>query len=350
MYKRQDHFYTHLNEYTQNEIVSRGEYFCAKLMAEYLGFPFVDAAEVIRLNLDKSIDWDATRARLNAKMNEYDHFVFPGFYGTTSANKIQVFSRGGGDITGAILANALHADVYENWTDVSGFLMADPRIVPNPKQITHITYSELRELSYMGASVLHEEAIFPVKESNIPIHILNTNAPEDPGTIIQETSAVPRKYGITGLAGKPGFMSIYIYKKHMSNEIGYIRKVLSILERYNVSVEHLPSGIDSFTVIVNASEMEDSLYEILHQIKREVHPDELKTHSNIALISTVGNAMSHQPGMAGRLFQAMGENGINIVMIAQDSNEINITVGVAEDDLKKTIKVIYEEFVHPQNA
>ena len=343
--KELDHFYTHLNEYTQNEIVSRGEYFCAKLMAEYLGFPFVDAAEVIRLNLDKSIDWDATRARLNAKMNEYDHFVFPGFYGTTSANKIQVFSRGGGDITGAILANALHADVYENWTDVSGFLMADPRIVPNPKQITHITYSELRELSYMGASVLHEEAIFPVKESNIPIHILNTNAPEDPGTIIQETSAVPRKYGITDLAGKPGFMSIYIYKKHMSNEIGYIRKVLSILERYNVSVEHLPSGIDSFTVIVNASEMEDSLYEILHQIKREVHPDELKTHSNIALISTVGNAMSHQPGMAGRLFQAMGENGINIVMIAQDSNEINITVGVDEKDLERTIKVIYNEFV-----
>ena len=343
--KELDHFYTHLNEYTQNEIVSRGEYFCAKLMAEYLGFPFVDAAEVIRLNLDKSIDWDATRARLNAKMNEYDHFVFPGFYGTTSANKIQVFSRGGGDITGAILANALHADVYENWTDVSGFLMADPRIVPNPKQITHITYSELRELSYMGASVLHEEAIFPVKESNIPIQILNTNAPEDPGTIIQETNAVPRKYGITGLAGKPGFMSIYIYKKHMSNEIGYIRKVLSILERYNVSVEHLPSGIDSFTVIVNASEMEDSLYEILHQIKREVHPDELKTHSNIALISTVGNAMSHQPGMAGRLFQAMGENGINIVMIAQDSNEINITVGVDEKDLERTIKVIYNEFV-----
>lgn len=343
--KELDYFYTHLNEYSQNEIVSRGEYFCAKLMAEYLGFPFVDAAEVIRLNLDKSIDWDATKARLKAKMNEYDRFVFPGFYGTTASNKIQVFSRGGGDITGAILANALNADVYENWTDVSGFLMADPRIVDNPRQITHITYSELRELSYMGASVLHEEAIFPVKESNIPIHILNTNAPSDAGTIIQETSAVPRRFGITGIAGKPGFMSIYIYKKHMSSEIGYIRKVLSILERYNVSVEHLPSGIDSFTVIVSAAEVEDSLYEILHQIKREVKPDELKTKSNIALISTVGNSMSHTPGMAGRLFQAMGREKINIVMIAQDSNEINITVGVEEKDIDRTIRVIYDEFV-----
>ncbi|MCF0245286.1 MAG: aspartate kinase, partial [Ileibacterium sp.] len=235
--KELDDFYVNLSKYSQSYIVSRGEYFCAKLMAEYLGFPFVDAADVIRLNLDKTIDWPATKSRLKAKMNTHPRFVFPGFYGTASNDKIQVFSRGGGDITGSILANALEADVYENWTDVSGFLMADPRIVSNPMPITHITYSELRELSYMGASVLHEEAIFPVKESNIPIHILNTNRPQDPGTIIQETSAIPRKYSITGIAGKPGFMSIYIYKKHMSNEIGYIRKVLSILENYGVSVE-----------------------------------------------------------------------------------------------------------------
>lgn len=349
--KELDDLYIHLNQYTQNEIVSRGEYFCAKLMAEYLGYPFVDAADVIRLNLDKSIDWPATKARLQAKMNVYERFVFPGFYGTSANNKIQVFSRGGGDITGSILANALEADVYENWTDVSGFLMADPRIVSKPKPITHITYSELRELSYMGASVLHEEAIFPVKESNIPIHILNTNRPMDPGTIIQETSALPRRYSITGIAGKPGFMSIYIYKKHMSNEVGYIRKVLSILERYNVSVEHIPSGIDSFTVIVNASEIEDSLFEILHLIQKDVQPDELKTQDRIALVSTVGKAMSHQPGMAGRLFEALGRERINIVMIAQDSNEINITVGVEEKDINKTIQVIYNEFVrknHPE--
>lgn len=343
--KELDALYTNLSSYSQNELVSRGEYFCAKLMAEYLGYPFVDAAEVIRLNLDKSIDWEATRARLEAKMNEYDRFVFPGFYGTTANNKIQVFSRGGGDITGSILANAMNADVYENWTDVSGFLMADPRIVSSPKEITHITYSELRELSYMGASVLHEEAIFPVKETNTPIHILNTNRPMDPGTIIQETSAVPRKYPITGIAGKPGFLSIYVYKKHMSNEIGYMRKVLSVLERYNVSIEHIPSGIDSFSVVVNASEVGDALYEILHRIKREVQPDELKVTDHIALISTVGKAMSHVPGMAGRLFDALGRERISINMIAQDSNEINITIGVDEKDLDRTIRCIYNEFV-----
>ncbi|WP_283650875.1 aspartate kinase [Ileibacterium valens] len=343
--KELDQLYTNLSSYSQNELVSRGEYFCAKLMAEYLGFPFVDAADVIRLNLDKSIDWEATRARLQAKMNEYEHFVFPGFYGTSANNKIQVFSRGGGDITGSILANAMGADVYENWTDVSGFLMADPRIVPNPKEITHITYSELRELSYMGASVLHEEAIFPVKETNTPIHILNTNRPDDAGTIIQETSNVPRKYPITGIAGKPGFLSIYVYKKHMSNEIGYMRKVLSILERYNVSIEHIPSGIDSFSIVVSSAEVGDCLYEILHRIKKEVAPDELKITDHIALISTVGKAMSHVPGMAGRLFDALGRERISINMIAQDSNEINITIGVDEKDLEKTIRIIYDEFV-----
>lgn len=343
--KELDQLYTNLSSYSQNELVSRGEYFCAKLMAEYLGFPFVDAADVIRLNLDKSIDWEATRARLQAKMNEYEHFVFPGFYATSANNKIQVFSRGGGDITGSILANAMGADVYENWTDVSGFLMADPRIVPNPKEITHITYSELRELSYMGASVLHEEAIFPVKETNTPIHILNTNRPDDAGTIIQETSNAPRKYPITGIAGKPGFLSIYVYKKHMSNEIGYMRKVLSILERYNVSIEHIPSGIDSFSIVVSSAEVGDCLYEILHRIKKEVAPDELKITDHIALISTVGKAMSHVPGMAGRLFDALGRERISINMIAQDSNEINITIGVDEKDLEKTIRIIYDEFV-----
>ena len=343
--KELDDFYANLNKYSQSYIASRGEYFCAKLMAEYLGYPFVDAADVIRLNMDKSFDKEATISRLKAKMNTHERFVFPGFYGTDANNSIQVFSRGGGDITGAILANALEADVYENWTDVSGFLMADPRIVDNPKPITHITYSELRELSYMGASVLHEEAIFPVKESNIPIHILNTNRPDDPGTYIQDTSAIPKNYSITGIAGKPGFMSIYIYKKHMSNEVGYIRKVLTILENYGVSVEHIPSGIDSFTIIVNKSEIEESLYEILHKIKKEVKPDELKTKDNIALISTVGKSMSHRPGIAARLFRSLGEEGINIIMIAQDINEINITVGVDEKDRTRAIDCIYRELV-----
>lgn len=343
--KELDTFYTNLNTYTQAQIVSRGEYFCAKLMAEYLGYDFVDAKDIIRFNLDKTIDMQATAAKLQAKCAQYEHFVFPGFYGSSANNQIQVFSRGGGDITGSILAKCLNADMYENWTDVSGFLMADPKIVDHPKQITHITYSELRELSYMGASVLHEEAIFPVKEANIPIHILNTNHPEDPGTIIQERTNIKNPYAITGIAGKEGFVSIYIYKKHMSSEVGYIRKVLSILEMYNVSVEHIPSGIDSFSVVVNKSDVQDSLYEILARIKTELKPDEIHTEENLALISTVGKSMSDSPGVAGKLFKSLGDQKINIRMIAQSSDEINITVAVLCKDFKATIRSIYNAFV-----
>lgn len=343
--KELDTFYTNLNTYTQAQIVSRGEYFCAKLMAEYLGYDFVDAKDIIRFNLDKTIDMQATATKLQAKCAQYEHFVFPGFYGSSANNQIQVFSRGGGDITGSILAKCLNADMYENWTDVSGFLMADPKIVDHPKQITHITYSELRELSYMGASVLHEEAIFPVKEANIPIHILNTNHPEDPGTIIQERTNVKNPYAITGIAGKEGFVSIYIYKKHMSSEVGYIRKVLSILEMYNVSVEHIPSGIDSFSVVVNKSDVQDSLYEILARIKTELKPDEIHTEENLALISTVGKSMSDSPGVAGKLFKSLGDQKINIRMIAQSSDEINITVAVLCKDFKATIRSIYDAFV-----
>lgn len=343
--KELDTFYTNLNTYTQAQIVSRGEYFCAKLMAEYLGYDFVDAKDIIRFNLDKTIDMQATAAKLQAKCAQYEHFVFPGFYGSSANNQIQVFSRGGGDITGSILAKCLNADMYENWTDVSGFLMADPKIVDHPKQITHITYSELRELSYMGASVLHEEAIFPVKEANIPIHILNTNHPEDPGTIIQERTNVKNPYAITGIAGKEGFVSIYIYKKHMSSEVGYIRKVLSILEMYNVSVEHIPSGIDSFSVVVNKSDVQDCLYEILARIKTELKPDEIHTEENLALISTVGKSMSDSPGVAGKLFKSLGDQKINIRMIAQSSDEINITVAVLCKDFKATIRSIYDAFV-----
>ena len=348
--KELDTFYTHLNQYTQAEIVSRGEYFCAKLMAEYLGYDFVDAKDIIRFHLDKSVDMQATATKLQAKCAQYEHFVFPGFYGSTANNQIQVFSRGGGDITGSILAKCLNADVYENWTDVSGFLMADPKIVSQPKLITHITYSELRELSYMGASVLHEEAIFPVKEANIPIHILNTNHPQDQGTIIQERTKIKNPYPITGIAGKEGFISIYIYKKHMSNEIGYIRRVLSILEMFNVSVEHLPSGIDSFSVVINKSDVQDSLYEILARIKNELKPDEIHTEEDLALISTVGKNMSDTPGMAGRLFKALGDKNINIRMIAQSSDEINITIAVSRKDLARTIQAIYHEFVTKEDA
>ena len=239
----------------------------------------------------------------------------------------------------------MHADIYENWTDVSGFLMADPRIVKNPKEIERITYSELRELSYMGASVLHEEAIFPAKEANIPIHILNTNRPQDKGTIIQEDMQYKSPYPITGIAGKTGFTSIYIYKKHMSSEIGYIRKVLSVLEEYNVSVEHIPSSIDSFSLVVADSDIEDILYEMVAEIKKRVKPDRVKVTQDLALISTVGRNMSSRPGISGQLFGALGQNKINIVMIAQGSDEMNITVGVRSEDFKKTIRVIYNTFV-----
>ncbi|MCF0106116.1 MAG: aspartate kinase [Holdemanella sp.] len=340
-----DQFYANLAHMNQDEIVSRGEYFCAKLMAEYLGYDFVDAKDIIRFRLDKTIDWEATTKKLQAKVAQHPRFVFPGFYGSAANGQIQVFSRGGGDITGAILAKCLDADIYENWTDVSGFLMADPRIVKNPRQITHITYSELRELSYMGASVLHEEAIFPVKEKNIPIHILNTNRPQDKGTIIQERTTTKMPYAITGIAGKKDFLSIYIYKKHMSNEVGYIRRALSILENYNVSVEHIPSGIDSFSIVIAKKEVEDCLYEMLARMKAELKPDKMDVLEDLALISTVGKNMSDKPGTSGKLFAALGDARINIRMIAQGSDEINITVGVKCEDFKRTIQVIYDAFV-----
>lgn len=340
-----DEFFANISRMSQAEIVSRGEYFCAKLMAEYLGYEFVDAKDVIRFRLDKTIDWEATSEKVKAKCAQYDKFVFPGFYGSYANGQIQVFPRGGGDITGAILARCIGADVYENWTDVSGFLMADPKIVKDPEPITHITYSELRELSYMGASVLHEEAIFPAKEANIPIHILNTNRPEDRGTIIQESIPAGKGHTITGIAGKTGFTNILVYKKHMSNEVGYIRKALSILESYNVSVEHIPTGIDSFCLIVADSDVEDILYEMVARIKSELKPDRIKATGDLALISTVGRNMSAKPGTSGRLFGSLGEKKINIVMIAQGSDEMNITVGVEKKDFKKTIRVIYDTFV-----
>ena len=324
---------------------SRGEYLNGKVMAAYLGFEFVDAAEVIRFNDDGTFNDALTNELLSARLADMENAVIPGFYGAKEDGTVVTFSRGGSDVSGSLVALAVNADLYENWTDVSGFLIADPRIVKKPKSIETITYKELRELSYMGASVLHEEAIFPVKEANIPIHILNTNRPQDAGTIIQEHNNYVNPYAITGIAGKTDFLSIYIYKKHMSNEIGFIRKVLSILEAYHISVEHIPSGIDSFSIVVSKKDIEDSLYEILARIKTELKPDEIKTQEDISLISTVGKNMSDKPGTSGKLFGSLGANNINIVMIAQGSDEINITVGVKKKDFEKTIQVIYDTFV-----
>ena len=326
-------------------LVSRGEYLTAKLMAEYLGFPFVDAKKLITFRYDGKIDYEATKYRLEAFLKKNDRFVIPGFYGSLPDGTVKVMTRGGSDITGSILARLLDAYVYENWTDVSGILMADPRIVKNPKRIHTITYSELRELSYMGASVLHEEAIFPVKEKNIPIHILNTNHPEEGGTIIVEEDDSKSKQVITGIAGKKNFTVVAIYKNHMSDEVGIIRRALEVFEHYRISIEHIPSGIDSFSIVVNTEDVKDVIYDIVGDIKRACNADSVKVIDGISLIATVGRHMMYRPGISGQLFATLGRNDINIRMIAQGSDEINIVVGVEDKDFEKTIKAIYEEFV-----
>ena len=326
-------------------LVSRGEYLTAKLMAEYLGFPFVDAKDIITFRYDGKIDFDATRYRMTNYMKNHDRFVMPGFYGALPDGTVKTMSRGGSDITGSILADILDADMYENWTDVSGILMADPRIVSHPKRINTITYGELRELSYMGASVLHEEAIFPVKEKNIPINILNTNHPEEGGTIIIEKDEKPSEQLITGIAGKKNFTVIAIYKNHMSDEVGIIRRALEICENYRVSIEHIPSGIDSFSIVVNSEDVKDVIYDMVGDMKKACNADEIKIIDNIALIATVGRQMMYKPGISGKLFAVLGKNNINIRMIAQGTDEMNIIVGVENKDYEKTVKTIYENFV-----
>lgn len=328
-------------------LVSRGEYLTGKLMAEHLGYTFLDAKDVIRFAYDGKIDFIKTQELMEHALQSHDHFVIPGFYGSLPDGSVKILARGGSDITGSILAKIVDADVYENWTDVSGILMADPRIVDQPKRIEKITYTELRELSYMGANVLHEDAIFPVKEKNIPINIRNTNEPSNPGTMIIEIDAANDldKQVITGIAGKKDFTVVAIYKNHMSNEIGIVRKALEVFEKYRISIEHIPSGIDSFSVVVNSADIKDNIYDIVAEIKRECNPDKVKVIDDIALIATVGRHMSSRPGISGQLFAVLGNNGINIRMIAQGSDEINIIVGVENKDFEKTTKVIYDSFV-----
>lgn len=326
------------------ELVSRGEYFTAQLMAEFLGLPFLDAADVVAFHHDGTLSMSRTHELIQER-GIPGGFVMPGFYGATREGQIKLLDRGGGDISGSILAKCLGADLYENWTDVSGFLSADPRIVENPQPIGRITYQEMRELSYMGASVLHEEAVFPVMESGIPIAVKNTNRPLDPGTIISDREDyVSDEPIITGVTGKRNFVAVHIFKDHMSNEIGFIRRVLSIFERYRVSVEHIPSGIDSFAVVVQGSDVKDSLWSIVADIKTDVAPDKIKVVDDLALISTVGRNMIGRPGVSGSLFAALGQEGISIRMIAQGSDEINIIVGVRDDDFERAISAIYRAF------
>jgi aspartate kinase len=328
-----------------DEIASRGEFITSKLMAEYLGFPWVDAADIVAINFDGSFDFDKTSARLADVLRTHDRFVMPGFYGSLPDGKIRVMSRGGSDISGSILARCINADVYENWTDVSGFLMADPKIVPNPRNIERITFTELRELSYMGASVLHEDAVFPLRERNIPIHVLNTNRPQDPGTIVLDSIAPdPRGQLVTGIAGKKNFIGIEIAKKNMSHSVGFVREVLSILEQYHVSVEHIPTGIDSFSVVINKKDVEQTIYEIIAKIQDKMKPDLIRLTEPFALIATVGRNMNSRPGTSAKLFTALGQAGINVRMIAQGSSELNIVVGVENKDFEKAIKAIYEAF------
>ena len=332
-------------EYTSEYIVSRGEYFTGRMMAEYLGFPFVDAALLRSVPIVLST-WKRPPKSSRLRLAKKSASCLLGFYGATEDGKIKLLDRGGGDITGAIVAQCLGADLYENWTDVSGFLTADPRIVDNPKSISRITYAELRELSYMGASVLHEEAIFPVKDAGIPLVIKNTNAPDDPGTVIsEETEPGVAEPLITGIAGKKDFVAIHVKTNHMSSKVGYIRKTLSIFERYRVSIEHIPTGIDSFAVVVQGSDVKDCLYSIVADIKSELEPDEIKIVDRLALISTVGRNMPSRPGTSGRLFGELGHAGINIRMIAQGSEELDIVVGVDVDDFERAIRVIYGAFV-----
>lgn len=330
-------------------LVSRGEYLTGKLMAAYLGYDFVDATEWVAFGYDGKLDMEKSQANLAAMFGEKSKVVLPGFYGALPDGKVRVMSRGGSDITGALAAAAIDAGVYENWTDVSGILMADPRIVDNPRPIAHITYSELRELSYMGANVLHEETIFPVRIKDIPINIRNTNDPQAPGTLIQERfskeTREERKRFITGISGRKDFSILTLRKGHLAADTGTIRGVLAIFEKYNVPIEHFPSGIDSFSLVVSTEKIKSCIYDIIGEIKDLFQPDSITVTDNIALIATVGRKMAFIPGVSGKVFGTLGANDINIRMIAQGPDEINIIVGVENQDFEKTIRVLYDSFI-----
>ena len=331
---------------SQDELVSRGEYFSAKLMAAYLGFQFVDAALWIQFKMDGTVDQEASYKALK-RLVRGNGVVIPGFYGVMPDGRLHTFTRGGSDITGALAAAALDADVYENWTDVSGILMADPRIVENPQPIPEVTYDELRELSYSGAQVLHEGTIFPVREKGIPLNIRNTNAPNDPGTMIQESfnSEHNDNRPITGITGKKDFSIISMSKRGMGNEVGVLRAMLTVFERHGISVDFTPNGIDNVSVVVPTEAVSHNLYNILAEIQQEVKPDSLHVHDQIAVVAAVGRRMAFRPGISGQIFAALGQAGINIRMINQGPDELNIIFGVDNKDFAEAIRVLYNSFV-----
>lgn len=327
---------------------SRGEYLNGIIMADYLGFEFIDAAEVILFGEDGEYDHKITNEKMRERLTGVEAAVIPGFYGARADGTIKTFSRGGSDITGSIVARAIKANVYENWTDVSGFLIADPRIIYKPEGIETITYRELRELSYMGATVLHEDAIFPVRSEGIPINIRNTNAPEDNGTWIVESTCQKSKYVITGIAGKKGFCSVNIEKDMMNSEIGFGRKVLQAFEENGISFEHVPSGIDTMTVFVHQDEFMHKEQQVVSGIHRLADPDSIDIEADLALIAVVGRGMKSTRGTAGRIFSALAHANVNVKMIDQGSSELNIIIGVANADFEAAIKAIYDIFVLAQ--
>lgn len=325
---------------------SRGEYLNGLIVANLLGYTFVDAAEVVVFDQHGRFDPEKTQEVISARLAKVERAVVPGFYGAMPDGRIKTFSRGGSDISGAIVARGVDADVYENWSDVSGLLMADPRIVNNPKTIEVVTYRELRELAYMGASVMHDEAIFPVRIAGIPINIRNTNEPSHPGTmIVSEAEPVTNRGAITGIAGRKDFTAISIEKALMNSQVGYARRLLEVLETNGVSFEHMPSGIDTISIITADAELEGKLDKVLEEIRVACVPDSLDVDPNLALIATVGRGMAHTPGMAAKLFAALGKAGVNVRMIDQGSSELNIIVGIDADDFKKAVNAVYETFV-----
>lgn len=332
---------------SREELVSRGEYFSALLMAEYLGFEFIDATRWLYFHYDGTVDQEKSYATLRELVGD-GCAVIPGFYGLMPDGKIRTLTRGGSDITGALAAAALDADVYENWTDVSGILMADPRIVENPKPIERATYSELRQLSYSGAQVLHEMTVFPVREKNIPLNIRNTNDPSQPGTLVSEEFVEPRSSQqrfITGIAGKRDYSVVTISKKGMAGAVGTLRSIVEVFENNTVPICYTPTGIDVLSLVVPTEKLTPHLYSITDELRSEVHPDSIKVTDSIAIIAVVGRKMAFRAGTSGKIFAALGAQGINIRMISQGPDELNILVGVDNKDYAETIRVLYNAFV-----
>ena len=345
----EDEFKTIASQFAQKAgsdyAASRGEYLNGIIMANYLGYEFLDPVNYIFFDENGRLDGEKTYPILSQKLAEMKSAVIPGFYGCGADGRVQTFSRGGSDVTGSIVAKAMLADLYENWTDVSGVLVADPRIIENPKPIDVVTYKELRELSYMGASVLHEDAIFPVRTEGIPINIRNTNRPEDKGTLIVESTCVKPEYTITGIAGKKGFVAITVEKEMMNSQIGFGRKVLEAFEKEGISFEHMPSGIDTLTVLVHQDEFQHKEQAVLANLHRAVRPDAVEMEGDLSLIAVVGRGMKATRGTAGRIFSALAHANVNVKMIDQGSSELNIIIGIQDKDFETAIKAIYDIFV-----